>query len=116
MFISPSTLKTIAFITSGNSGLLVNHSAFVQASTTLFAFLFFFDNSITSCLALNINKVLLSPSAAIDPTSSSSSNSINDSTLYPPSIVPNNSVACFLSISGELAFPFAISVRKAAFT
>ena len=116
MLISPSTLKTIAFIFLGNSGLLVNHSALAQESTTLFAFLFFLDSSITSCFALNINNVLHNPSAAIDPTSSSSSNSIKDSTLYPPNIVPSNSVACFLSISGELASPFATSVRKAAFT
>ena len=62
----------MAFITSGNFGLLVNHSAFDQESTTLLACSFFFDNSMTSCFALNINRVLLSPSAAIAPTSSSS--------------------------------------------
>ena len=34
VLISPSTLKTIALITFGSSGLLVNHSALVQESTT----------------------------------------------------------------------------------
>ena len=106
----------MAFIISGSSGLSVNHSAADQDSTTLFAFSFFLASSITSCLALNINNVLHKPSAAMEPTSLSSSKLINDSTLYPPSIVPNSSVASSLSIKGEEAFPFATSVKKAALT
>ena len=94
----------------------MNHSAADQDSTTLFAFSFFLANSITSCLALNINSVLHKPSAAIAPTSSSSSKLINDSTLYPPSMVPNSSVARRLSIRGEEASAFATSVKKAALT
>ena len=35
VFISPSTLKTIALITSGSFGLFVNHSASDHESTTL---------------------------------------------------------------------------------
>ena len=81
VFISPSTLKTIALITSGSFGLFVNHSASDHESTTLLAFLFVFDSSITSCLALNIRSVLLKPSAANPPTASSSKSPISDSTL-----------------------------------
>ena len=36
--------------------------------------------------------------------------------LYPPSIVPKSFTACLLSIKGELASPFAIAERNAAFT
>ena len=103
-------------MTSGNFGLDVNHSASDQESTTFFALVFFSASSITSCFALNINRVLLKPSAAISPTSSSSNNPIKDSTLYPPNIVPNRLVACFLSINGDVVSSFAIAVRKPAFT
>ena len=106
----------MAFITSGSSGLVVNHSPSDQESTTLFAFSFVSANSMTSCLALNISNVWLKPSAAREPTSGSSNRPINDSTLYPPSIVPSNLVACFLSINGEVVSPLATAVKNAALT
>ena len=81
VFVSPGTLKILAFINFGVSGLDVNHSASAQETKIFLALGDFFDNSAMSLKASKISKVLDNASTAISPHSSSSISSINGSTL-----------------------------------
>ncbi|CPM58313.1 Uncharacterised protein [Bordetella pertussis] len=74
VLVSPGTLKTVTVRLCGTSGRLVNHSASAQlCSTDLALALPLSAFSLTSWKASNISRVFFSASAAMVPTSASSS-------------------------------------------
>mmetsp|Transcript_14442 Transcript_14442/g.19790 ORF Transcript_14442/g.19790 Transcript_14442/m.19790 type:complete len:274 (-) Transcript_14442:283-1104(-) len=117
VLVSPPTLNTVTVILAGTSLREVNHSASAQdCSTCLAKALPALALASTSKNASNIRIVCFRPCAASGPSVLSSNSPTSVAMLYPPCMVPSNSVALSRDRMGLEASFLATALRNAALT